>query len=70
MGGAGQRFAFVTHNRHDFSMVNGNQKLPHPDLAGSDPQGSEQNGKARGAPLQLDLRTSIGGLGQEAVGFR
>ncbi len=35
MGGAGQRFAFVTHNKHDFSVVNGNQKLPHPDLAGS-----------------------------------
>lgn len=31
---AGQRFAFVTHNKHDFSVVNGNQKLPHPDLAG------------------------------------
>jgi len=35
MGGAGQRFAFVTHNKHDFSMVNGNQKLPHTDLASS-----------------------------------
>lgn len=35
MGGAGQRFAFVTHNKHDFSMVGGNQKLPHPDLASS-----------------------------------
>ncbi|EKS9798864.1 MULTISPECIES: PIN domain-containing protein [Burkholderia] len=35
MGGAGQRFAFVTHNKHDFSITNGNQKLPHPDLAGS-----------------------------------
>jgi hypothetical protein len=30
---AGQRFAFVTHNKHDFSIVNGNQKLPHPDIA-------------------------------------
>ena len=31
---AGQRFAFVTHNKHDFSVVNGNQRLPHPDIAG------------------------------------
>jgi hypothetical protein len=31
----GQRFAFVTHNKHDFSLSNGNQKLPHGDLAGS-----------------------------------
>ena len=30
---AGQRFAFVTHNKHDFSIVSGNQKLPHPDIA-------------------------------------
>lgn len=30
-----QRFAFVTHNKHDFSLVNGNQKLPHTDLAAS-----------------------------------
>ena len=30
---AGERFAFVTHNKSDFSMLNGNQKLPHPDLA-------------------------------------
>jgi hypothetical protein len=30
---AGHRFAFVTHNKHDFSVVNGNQKLPHPDIA-------------------------------------
>ena len=30
---AGRRFAFVTHNKHDFSAVNGNQKLPHPDIA-------------------------------------
>lgn len=29
----GQRFAFVTHNKHDFSLPNGNQKLPHPDFA-------------------------------------
>ncbi|NPT54347.1 PIN domain-containing protein [Paraburkholderia elongata] len=35
MSGAGQRFAFVTHNKHDFSIVNGNQKLPHADLAAS-----------------------------------
>jgi len=35
MGGAGQRFAFVTHNKHDFSIVNGNQKRPHADLAAS-----------------------------------
>jgi hypothetical protein len=30
----GNRFAFVTHNKNDFSLVNGNQKLPHPDIAG------------------------------------
>jgi hypothetical protein len=29
----GIRFAFVTHNKNDFSTVGGNQKLPHPDLA-------------------------------------
>jgi hypothetical protein len=28
-----ERFAFVTHNKHDFSAANGNQKLPHADLA-------------------------------------
>ena len=28
------RFAFVTHNKNDFSLVNGNQKLPHADLGG------------------------------------
>lgn len=33
--GGGQRFAFVTHNKHDFSLANGNQKLPHEDFAGS-----------------------------------
>jgi hypothetical protein len=27
------RFAFVTHNKNDFSVVAGNQKTPHPDLA-------------------------------------
>ncbi|MEP6965051.1 MAG: PIN domain-containing protein [Polaromonas sp.] len=32
---AKQRFAFVTHNKHDFSLMNGNQKLPHSDLAAS-----------------------------------
>ena len=28
----GYRFAFVTHNKNDFSLPNGNQKLPHPDF--------------------------------------
>lgn len=28
------RFAFVTNNKTDFSVEQGNQKLPHPDLAG------------------------------------
>lgn len=32
---ARQRFAFVTHNKHDFSFMNGNQKLPHADFAAS-----------------------------------
>lgn len=32
---ARQRFAFVTHNKHDFSLMDGNQKLPHADLAAS-----------------------------------
>lgn len=32
---ARQRFAFVTHNKHDFSLMSGNQKLPHEDLAAS-----------------------------------
>lgn len=32
-GAVGTRFAFVTHNKHDFSVVNGNHKLPHPDVA-------------------------------------
>jgi hypothetical protein len=27
------RFAFVTHNKNDFSVPNGNHKLPHPDFA-------------------------------------
>jgi hypothetical protein len=30
-----QRFAFITHNKHDFSLMNGNQKLPHADFAAS-----------------------------------
>jgi hypothetical protein len=29
----GVRFAFVTHNTHDFSTEHGNQKVPHPDIA-------------------------------------
>lgn len=29
----GNRFAFVTHNKNDFSRVNGNEKLPHEDIA-------------------------------------
>lgn len=32
---AGQRFAFVTDNVHDFSVVGGNTKLPHPDFSAS-----------------------------------
>jgi hypothetical protein len=32
-GKPGDRFAFVTHNHTDFSLVNGNRKLPHADLA-------------------------------------
>jgi hypothetical protein len=32
-GTPGVRFAFVTHNKADFSVENGNQKLPHPDIA-------------------------------------
>jgi hypothetical protein len=27
------RFAFVTYNKNDFSIENGNQKMPHPDFA-------------------------------------
>ena len=27
------RFAFITHNTSDFSLPNGNNKLPHPDIA-------------------------------------
>jgi hypothetical protein len=33
-GKAGERFAFVTHNKSDFSLPGGNQKLPHPDFTG------------------------------------
>jgi hypothetical protein len=32
-GASGERFAFVTHNKSDFSLPNGNQKVPHSDLA-------------------------------------
>jgi hypothetical protein len=31
--GSGQRFAFVTDNHSDFSVCDGNFKLPHPDFA-------------------------------------
>jgi hypothetical protein len=30
---SGIRFAFVTHNKNDFSVLNGNDKIPHPDFA-------------------------------------
>lgn len=30
---SGIRFAFVTHNKRDFSIENGNEKTPHPDFA-------------------------------------
>jgi hypothetical protein len=33
MSGRGERFAFVTHNVDDFSLIKGNHKLPHADLA-------------------------------------
>lgn len=32
-GVSGDRFAFVTHNKHDFSGPAGNHKVPHPDIA-------------------------------------
>lgn len=32
-GAPGERFAFVTHNKSDFSITNGNQKLPHTDFS-------------------------------------
>ena len=31
---SGVRFAFVTHNKSDFSIDKGNHKIPHPDFAG------------------------------------
>jgi hypothetical protein len=31
---SGIRFAFITHNKHDFSFPNGDEKIPHPDFAG------------------------------------
>lgn len=31
--GNGERFAFVTHNIHDFSQSGGDERLPHPDIA-------------------------------------
>jgi PIN domain len=31
---AGVRFAFITHNKNDFSVQAGNQKMPHQDFAG------------------------------------
>lgn len=31
--GKGKRFAFVTHNKSDFSIPGGNEKEPHPDMA-------------------------------------
>ncbi|ONA10951.1 PIN domain-containing protein [Burkholderia pseudomallei] len=34
VGARGDRFAFISHNRSDFSVPDGNQKLPHPDIAG------------------------------------
>jgi hypothetical protein len=34
-GLAGSRFAFVTHNKTDFSVVNGNQKLPQIEWSGA-----------------------------------
>lgn len=32
-GKPGERFAFVTHNKDDFSKVNGDARLPHDDIA-------------------------------------
>jgi len=29
----GVRYAFVTHNKNDFSLPNGNDRIPHPDFA-------------------------------------
>lgn len=36
-------------------------------LHSEDPERLKHNGKVRGALLQLDLRTRIGGLGQEVA---
>jgi predicted nucleic acid-binding protein len=30
---SGVRFAFVTHNKNDFSLLNGDERLPHPHIA-------------------------------------
>ena len=32
-GSDGMRFAFVTHNKHDFSPANADERTPHPDIA-------------------------------------
>ena len=32
-GKPGERFAFVTHNKSDFSLLDGDQRVPHPDLS-------------------------------------
>jgi len=32
-GKSGERFAFVTHNKSDFSVLNGDQRIPHPGLS-------------------------------------
>jgi hypothetical protein len=32
-GSEGDEFAFVTHNKHDFSDMNSDERLPHPDFA-------------------------------------
>jgi len=31
---SGYRFAFVTHNKHDFSIPNGDERIPHSDFEG------------------------------------
>lgn len=30
---SGIRYSFVTHNKNDFSVTNGNERIPHPDFA-------------------------------------
>lgn len=30
---SGRRFMFITHNKNDFSVIDGNETCPHPDLA-------------------------------------